>query len=263
MQVQGSRQLGEFRSCCLAPDGRVLSYDERRQTLRFLDILHPENDQDLNKSTPLPLSATFSRDGSSIAAILGNYFHVWDVASGRLQSEVFREKPGFEIGSILPDGRPIVTVDAYNQIALWDCETSRLKHDWPGRHQRRVKEIAISPDGKTLVTSSYDHTLKFWDLETRSEIAAHHNRDGMVENLCISPDGKTLAGRVKNRVRFWNVATGLELFTLPGTVSGNLAFSSDGKILAAAGEASPSQRTSIVRFWLADDDATNRKEHRP
>ena len=66
-------------------------------------------------------------------------------------------------------------------------------------------------------------------------IAAH---SAAVNCVAFSPDGKVIAsGGGDGLVKFWDVATGQELFTLTGhrQYVTTLAFSADGKQLASAG----------------------------
>src|SRR5438105_15010218 len=67
-----------------------------------------------------------------------------------------------------------------------------------------------------------------------------------VRAVAFSPDNKILAsGSVDNTVRLWDVATGIELSTLPGHVGGvySVGFSPDGSILATAGA------DQAIRLW--------------
>jgi WD40 repeat protein len=75
---------------------------------------------------------------------------------------------------------------------------------------------------------------------------------GAARALAFSADGRTLASGGEDRaVTLWHVATGQQLFALPGIEAqvNGLAFASDGRSLAAA------THDGKVTFWKAVSDA--------
>jgi WD40 repeat protein len=116
-----------------------------------------------------------------------------------------------------------------------------------------VYSVAFSPGGKTLASGSQDGTVRLWNVaahrETGGPLTGH---TGQVGSVAFSPDGKTLAsGSQDGTVRLWNVATGKQIGSSLGgggvvnmrqSVSldlgpvSSVAFSRDGKTLAAASE---------------------------
>jgi WD40 repeat protein/tetratricopeptide (TPR) repeat protein len=99
---------------------------------------------------------------------------------------------------------------------------------------------AFSADGQTLAAYKGGSSFTLWDMETgteRATVALRERGDPAVTFTgAFSPDGKRLATVGGDRViHFWDTATGREVSTLPAP-SGHtsLAFSPDGKLLAAA-----------------------------
>jgi WD40 repeat protein len=95
-------------------------------------------------------------------------------------------------------------------------------------------QVGWSPDGALLAIA--DRGIALYD--TRSWELARTVGSGPADGFAFSPDGKTLAA-IMGDVRLFDVSTGAELRTLPGTristsaASGYfLAFSPDGKALA-------------------------------
>ena len=129
-------------------------------------------------------------------------------------------------------------------MRLWDTASGQLKAILQAGS---VVTLAFSPDGKTLATASSDPTVELWDVAS-GQLKVTLNADGP---LAFSPDGQTLAGVGWNdesnhaTVRLWEVASGRLKATLEPSLDYSravdfihqfsLAFSSDGKTLAAGG----------------------------
>lgn len=102
-------------------------------------------------------------------------------------------------------------------------------------HEKSVYAIGITPDNTRLVSVSRDDTIRQWDLNTG--IVQWQNRIFPAQaNLAISPDGEYLATAciASGSVSVWNLNTGKRIREHPGGRNGYLAFSPDGKQLAAA-----------------------------
>jgi WD40 repeat protein len=94
-------------------------------------------------------------------------------------------------------------------------------------------------------------------------------RCGSVWTVAFSPDSKYVAaGSADNAARIWDVATGNELQTLPGNMSGiyGIAFSPDGTRLATASSDGTARvyalrveelvdvaRSRLTRSWTLDE----------
>jgi len=115
---------------------------------------------------------------------------------------------------------------------------SRLKH-WAG-----VVPMSFSTDGKTLATGGQDETAMIWNLATGKMIRSIHVPSAFLGvSVALSPDGQTVATAASNfgTLTLWDTATGREGVTLKtsrlGVLDrfGTIAFSPDGKLVAAGG----------------------------
>ncbi|HJT79352.1 MAG TPA: WD40 repeat domain-containing protein, partial [Gemmataceae bacterium] len=121
-------------------------------------------------------------------------------------------------------------------------------------HDGQVNAVAFSPDGKTLASGGQDCAVVLWDLVTGKARTTLRGHQEPVACVAFSPDGKLVASgsagvlpgaarEKRGQVKLWDAASGKERATLTlgkagGPVSA-LAFSADGKFLAAAGETAP------------------------
>ncbi len=148
-------------------------------------------------------------------------------------------------------------------VYLWDVRTAWLKRTLTVS-KGQVFAIAFSPDGKLLASGANDNTVRLWNVATgRFKRMLHTPPPGGGHALCFSPDSKTIAvgGRgqdttteTEQQLGLWSVATGaplrqFRLIVPPGSSSDvevhSVAFSPDGKLLAAAGDF----RKNTVRAW--------------
>jgi WD40 repeat protein len=93
-----------------------------------------------------------------------------------------------------------------------------------------ITSMAVSPDGKTLAVSEYE-AIKLFSLSGQGGMTLGKSGNNSV--VAFSPDGKTLAVSVNQAVKLYDVATGIDLDTLPiqSVSTQDLAFSPDGKSL--------------------------------
>ncbi len=104
-------------------------------------------------------------------------------------------------------------------------------------HRGHVHSVQFSPNGQSLLTAGADGHVILWNStgQKRKDF-----RTIAREASCASfaPDGETFAAAEGNRVRWWQVSTGHQISTREYdrlTEINWLAWSPDGKLLAAAG----------------------------
>jgi WD40 repeat protein len=108
-------------------------------------------------------------------------------------------------------------------------------------HAGRVHSLAFSADGRTLASSGgRAWSIWLWDLPADRPRAILRGHRCRVTALAFSREGLLASADVQSTVKLWNVAATQELQSLQGPAFwhfGNfgLAFSADGRILAAGG----------------------------
>jgi WD40 repeat protein len=119
-------------------------------------------------------------------------------------------------------------------------------------HRSSVASMEFSPDGALLATGGEDRTVRLWDASTGTS-RAFLGHTGRVFNLAFSPDGRVLAsaaagsllevkggtfgpdGERDGEVILWEIPSGTRLNVLEKDACAAIAFSPDGKLLAASG----------------------------
>jgi RNA polymerase sigma factor (sigma-70 family) len=217
-------------------DGKTLvtgdCFDPR---IRLFDVSsRKQRHEIIRRNVPPNIAREFalSPDGSLLAVGPGS---IWNVKTGRL----VRESHGAPIVANLafaPDGKTLASAErnlkgSRNVIVLSDVAT--------GKRLRTLTEdtgpgwaITFTPDGKTLIAGS-GSSIRLWDVATGKESGPSVGTPWFVGSLALAPDGSLLAYKADTGLRFCGPATD-ERGKLPGE-PWSLAFSPDGKILAAGG----------------------------
>jgi WD40 repeat protein len=181
----------------------------------------------LEDTCPLIRSLTWSPDSTALALSLSynNALRV-EAATGRRQARLPIE--GLISGSWSPDGKTFATVGETNDVQLWDVTTRRLVRALEGKCSGVL--IAWSADGKLL--ASGENEVRVWSAATGKVLWQSDKLQGL-RNIAWSPDGR-LATTDITGVRLWKGEDGKLLREVPLKDAWRLAWSPDGKTLAAA-----------------------------
>jgi WD40 repeat protein len=202
----------------------------------------------------------FDADGKQlVTASLDGSFRVWEVASGK-QVHTLNRPTEAPAGAALRARRANLRAGAI----------------YP---QASPTSVVLSPDRKSFVAPYGDGTIRTWDIASGKEIRKVgklvEDADAKVlapeglgwlyasNGLAVSPDGKMLATRESDHIiRLMDVATGKELRRLGkatdeqqtqvpyyGAVGNGLAFSTDGKMLAAINTTLQQDNRGTVTVW--------------
>src|SRR5262249_20613518 len=97
-----------------------------------------------------------------------------------------------------PDGRTVAAGGQDGSVNRWDVDTGEPKEPWWRWQGRDLRPVAYSPDGRLLVSGGRDGTVQLLDAATGQR--RHPSRGPATGQslpffctLAFSPDGRTLA----------------------------------------------------------------------
>jgi WD40 repeat protein len=229
-------------------------------------------------------SVAFSPDGTAVA-VGGIIFDGkrqstrvarWEVATGKAQPDLTSDDGDTYISiAYSPDGKAVAgagqrrttTGEIAGQVTVWDAATAKRSAALHG-DLGEFMSVAFSPDGKAVVAAGGTRlkgaeaaaVVRHWEVATGTPMAPLAAPPlNYFWSVAYRPDGKAVAalgGRfgdkneVGARIAVWDPATGKavgpELKVADGERFSTLAFSPDGKAVAAAG---PGADAGMVAIW--------------
>jgi WD40 repeat protein len=207
-------------------------------------------------------AAAFSANGATLLA--GGSDHIlrfWETASSKCVREIKTTHYDFREVGLSADGKTFFSlggpVDA--TLLVWDSVTAQPMH-----RRSPVRVAAYAPDRVTVIAAvgqgegpgkPYSEVIAYEMATGRKRTLLKRESDSSITALALSPDGWTLAAAGYNdEIRLWDIAHEKQIQRLPwvrgpqecpwvrGPVM-TLAFSSDGRTLAAGGWG------NTVRLW--------------
>lgn len=179
---------------------------------------------------------TFDPEGEVVTCRDRDTYSRLDLATGRLASGRYSvsnssEKRPLDF-AFSPDGKTLATA-VPTGIQLWDIEADEITTTFRTPEDCSAT-LAFSPTGDVLAAARQGITL-FRLGDDSKPIYIDKHASGETLTLAFAPDGRLLASGGRERaVKFWDVATGSLLHTLPlrrEIHDRRLAFSADGRVL--------------------------------
>jgi WD40 repeat protein/serine/threonine protein kinase len=206
----------------------------------------------LERHTDSVYAVAFSPDGQTLASGSGDStVRLWDVASGLERICLTGHKNRVLAVAFSPDGKALASGSRDGTVKLWDVATSTARATLKG-HNDWVTSVAFSPDGRTLASASADRSIKLWQVATGKPRKSLRGQQPFL-SVAFSPDGRKLASssretyfRGGGTLALWDLdaAKARELFAADGDSPASVAFSPDGKTVAAA-----ISLAGVVKVW--------------
>ncbi len=141
----------------------------------------------------------FSPDGTRIAAAMGgndDVVRLWNVTDSK--EEILREAHDDVLSvAFSPNGSLLASGHKDGAVIIWDLQTNESRFILL-EHTAPVQTVIFSPDGQYLFSGSDDKSIRIWDVEAgRSGGKTLNNPTDIVKSLAFSPDGKLLAAAVQ------------------------------------------------------------------
>jgi WD40 repeat protein/DNA-binding SARP family transcriptional activator len=163
-----------------------------------------------------------------------------DLRTGKTTPLAGRASGSINSMSFSRDGQTIASTNDDGTVSIWSAR-SGLRETLQG-HSAAPRAAVFSPDGKTLYTASFEGSVIIWDVAGARRLGQPFRftpRTQVRTGSAVSPNGSVFAvSPGPDRVTLWRTSPRTPLGPgLRGPVGGvyELAFSPDGKLLAAAG----------------------------
>jgi WD40 repeat protein len=239
------------RSFTFSPDGQYIAAGTVSRHVRIWEVATGKVVQAFGPFEPSGLSSqmiaksVYSNDGKMLAVAAGKVGHIFDLTTGRELGKLEGHTHIIEDIAFSKDGKRLVTASYDQTAALWNRESFKRLHSFPG-FASAVFVAAISEDGSTVAAADYKGIVKLWKASDGSPLRDLAGLKSMTHFLRFSADGKTLlaAGHEDGLVA-WDVANG-EVKRRVAEMKGVTTLSVDGLELAAVKEYSS---TEPVLIW--------------
>lgn len=166
-----------------------------------------------------------------------NSIKFWNIASGMQTSSIEDHTTHVLSVAFSRSGKLMATANFDSTVKLWNLETGELTKSFELANGpvRAVTSIAFSPDEKQLACGdNITSTIRVLDIAGGSEVPLK-GHTSLINSLAMSPAGILASGSEDNKIKLWNIKTGLLAATLEGHTNGvkSVAFSADGTTLAS------------------------------
>jgi WD40 repeat protein len=109
------------------------------------------------------------------------------------------------------DRKRLISYSYDNQVILWNPENVEVVQVI--KLLSGIMKAAFSFDDQLIIIGCEDGSVQIWEIKTNSFTRTLLGHDEDVGGIAVSPDGRTLATGSPDRISFWDIFTGHQLYT--------------------------------------------------
>ncbi len=233
LSLRGHRQ--HISALAFSPDGRRLASAGADRRVHMWDTVTGQELFAAQGHTGTIQALAFSPDGRRIATGGDDRtIRVWDAATGRLDRDLHGHRSSIMGLAFSPDSRHLASANQDDTAAIWGADSDREDRILRG-HAGWVMAVAFSPDGRRLATGGDDRVIRLWDPTTGKEVRQLPGHGQRIIAVAFSPNGRHLSSASQDgTVLLWDPEDGRRIRAFDGVGGRGLAFSPDGRLLAAS-----------------------------
>ncbi len=183
-----------------SPDGRTIVIAKRQ--VEALDMATGKQVFALPSRARVDCFA-FSPNGQRLAVAEQRQVRVWEVATGRLRTELPAHTHPITSLAYSRDGRILAFGSQDRTVKFWDVQAGRELRTL-GQHDSIVVGIAFHPDGDRLAAMTQDGALVLWDVTSGREALTLTGDRSLKNQVAFSPDGHWLASTGEAGAWLWD-----------------------------------------------------------
>jgi WD40 repeat protein/serine/threonine protein kinase len=230
-----------------SPDGQRLAGGGSAGHVRLWRTANGTLERQFPTQNEQILGLAFNADGRLLAAASGGFYVnekrgelcLWETDSGERRHQLGTPDGSTFCVAFSPDGQRVVAGgSAEPTINVWDVASGALALRLRG-HTEAIWSVVFSPDGTQLFSASGDRTMRKWDATPVSSEAEQEGTvlaqfETAVHGVAFHPNNRWLVTvSPKGTLQVWDVLTKQLVYTSNVAGTSCVAFSPDGKWLAA------------------------------
>jgi WD40 repeat protein/DNA-binding SARP family transcriptional activator len=216
------RRLRFSGAAAISPAADLAAFGQDDGSVGLVDLRTGIERPILGRSTGRVLALAFSRDGTVLATTSDDgSVAVWDVPTGRLRERLIGHT-GSALGPLFSsDGATLYSVSSDGTTIVFDVRGERrlgrpfrfdpIAEGGDGRHQpadNASTAVAVSPHGSLFATSPAPGRVTLWRSSDQAVLGELHGPFGYVVSLAFSHDGRLLAATGNApNTAVWNIRT--------------------------------------------------------